>query len=91
MSETQDTRFATDKQFFEVLLRWMPTWASSIPEARLIAGVFAKAWEDGIDWFFNPANKQLQFYCGKTGLNPQVVAEAYRKHNPVRAKRRGIA
>jgi hypothetical protein len=91
MSTTQDTRFATRDQFYKVLLRWMPEWTSGMPEAKLIAGIFAQAWDDGIDWFFNTRNKALLFYCDKTGLNPQVIADTYRKHNRARAKRLGIA
>jgi hypothetical protein len=86
MTEKRQRQYATSSQFATVLLRWMPQWASSTPEGKLIASVFAQAWEDGVHWFFKEDCKQLLFYCGRVQLNPKAVAEAYRRGNHRYAK-----
>lgn len=91
MSEaTQDTRFATAEQFYKVLLRWMPSHVADLPEGKLIAGIIAQAWSDGTSWFFRPTCQSLQFFCDKTGLNPDNLWEEFQKHNRPYAKQRGL-
>lgn len=87
----QDTRFANPEQFNKVLLRWMPSWASSTPEGRLVAGIITQAWAEGVSWFFKPDCAALQFWCEKAGLGAAHLSEMFEKHNQPYAKQRGLA
>lgn len=88
-------KYATPQQFQKVVLRMMPSWASSLGEGKLIAGVMSQAWSDAMsslqgatfsNRFFSNENGVLEKYCSACGLNWKQVSEMYEKN----CKKRGF-
>lgn len=79
---------ATPGQFHTVLLRMMPKHISVMAEGKLVAAVFAKAWEDARYYsnarrfFTDKAYGLLDVYCEHSGLDGSQIRAMYLKHNP---------
>ena len=75
---------ATAMQFEKAILRMMPDCFSSMPEGKLIAGIYGQAFadanKDSSRRLFLNGTSVSAFYCSLVGLDHMQVKEMFIRH-----------
>jgi len=79
MSSKKAPVYAQTFQFREFLFRQCPNWVREFPEGKLAVHLIAQAFEDNASWFFSKDTERFVLLCENLGLNPEAIAETYRK------------